>query len=210
MPTAADVRRITIVAIALGFEHRVDRATDLRHRDAGDRGSDARIHGAHHQRVLAGKLVGGVADHDGAADLCQLAAIARRDLGEDNVTRLQSAACRGRHRAIVRPGAQHQEIVLGAERFHLPLERYGKLVLAQAGARDFEEVAVAKLGDARSRARVGDLLGGLCACGVEHDVVRRPHLRKCGGDVACDLRGQGTQAGDAGRRVRAHASLDLR
>ena len=96
---------------------------------------------------------------------------ARRDLGEDDVALLEFAAGRGLHRAIVRPGAEQQEIVLGAERLHVPLQLDRELVLAHAGLGDVEQVAVAELGDARRLARMGDLVVGLGAGGVEHELV---------------------------------------
>ena len=84
---------------------------------------------------------------------------------------LHHAAVRRRHRAIVRTGAEQEEIVLGAERLHVPLELDRKLVLAHAGTRDVEQARVAELGDAGGLARVGDLFVGLGGGGVEHDVV---------------------------------------
>ena len=114
------------------------------------------------------------AEHDGAADLRELPAIARRDLGHDDVAALQRAAVRRRHRAIVRTGAEQQEIVLGAERLRVPLELDRKLVLAHAGPRDLEEARVAEFGDAGRLARVGDLLLGLGGAPHRTRCRRRP------------------------------------
>ena len=107
---------------------------------------------------------------------------------------LQLAAGRGLHRAIVRAGAEQQEIVVGAERLHVPFQLDRQLVLAHAGLGDVEHVAIAELGDARRLARVRDLVVGLGARGIEHELVgggraragrRRRAPRSSRGGSAC-------------------------
>ena len=124
---------------------------------------------------------------DGAADLRELSAVARRDLGHQDVAVLHHAPVRRRHRRIARPGAEQQEIVLGAERLGVPPELGRKLVLAHAGTRDLEQSRIAELGDARRLARMRDLFHGLGCGGIEHDIVGgarlRQHLRQAAGDV---------------------------
>src|SRR5262249_38588620 len=130
MAAPADMWRIAIFAIAFGLEHRVDGAADVSHGDTRHGGLDALVHCTHDEIVLVGKLQRRLTEHDGAADLRELAAIARRDLGEDDVAHLELSAGRRLHGAIMRPSAQEKEIVLGTERLHEPLEPDGQLVLA--------------------------------------------------------------------------------
>ena len=88
-----------------------------------------------------------LADDGGAADLRELAAIAGRDLGENNVADVEHALAGGADGEIVLRRAHQQEIVLGAEFFHEAIELGGKLEFAHAGPRVFEEPLVAALGD---------------------------------------------------------------
>src|SRR5262245_7266452 len=102
------MRRIAIFAIAFGFEHQVDSAANGCHGDTRHGGLDALVHRAYHERILVGELLGWLAKHDGAADLRKLAAVAWRDLGEDDVASLELAAGRRLHRAVMRPGAEQE------------------------------------------------------------------------------------------------------
>ena len=88
-----------------------------------------------------------LADDGGAADLRELAAVARRELGENNVADVEHALAGGANGEIVLRRAHQQEIVLGAEFLHEAIELGGKLELADAGPRVFKEPLVAALGD---------------------------------------------------------------
>ena len=94
-----------------------------------------------------------LADHRGAADLHELAAIARRDLGENDIADVEHALAGGADGEIVLRRAHQQEIVLGAEFFHEAIELGGELELADAGPRVFEEPLIAALGDPRGALR---------------------------------------------------------
>src|SRR5262249_56765913 len=120
----------------------------------------------------------GGAEGDGAEDLREWPAVARRDLRYQSVTRLHDPAVRRRHRWITRPGAEQEEVVLGTERPGVALELDRKLVLAHAGARDLEHTGIAQLGDAGRLARVGDLVICLRGGSVEHDIVGGARLRQ--------------------------------
>ena len=88
-----------------------------------------------------------LADHGGAANLRELAPIAGRDLGEDDVADVEDALAGGAHREIVLRGAHQQEIVLGAKLFHEAIELGRELdIRACRGAR-IRAVPVAALGD---------------------------------------------------------------
>ena len=106
-----------------------------------------------------------LADDGGAADLHELAAVARRDLGENNVADVEHALAGGANGEIVLRRAHQQEIILGAEFFHEAIELGGELELADAGPRVFKEPLVAALGDP------GGALRGL-------EFLWRPHPRK--------------------------------
>src|SRR5262249_42445117 len=106
VPASPDVRRIAVLAVAFGLEHGIDGTADIGHGDAWNGGLDAFVHGAHHELIFACKLLPRLADRHGAADLRELALIARRDLGEDDVARFELAAVRRLHRAIVRARAK--------------------------------------------------------------------------------------------------------
>ena len=114
---AANVRRVAVFAISLRFQHRVHGAADRRHRHAGHRRDGCRRSWrAPAARIFPLSSAHARAERDGAADLRELPAIARRDLRHQDVAGLHDPSVRGRHRGIARPGAEQQEIVLGAER----------------------------------------------------------------------------------------------
>src|SRR6202034_2040599 len=75
--TAPDMRRMTEFAVALRLQHRVDRGADVGHYGARLCRSEARSHGSRHQIVFFAQQRRCFAEHDGAADLRELAAIAR-------------------------------------------------------------------------------------------------------------------------------------
>ena len=126
------------------------------------------------------------AERGGAANLRELPAVARRDLGHQDVAALHHAAVRRRHRRIARTGAEQQEIVLGAECLGVPLEFERKLVLAHAGTRDLDEARIAEFGDAGGLARIGDLVHGLGGA---------PHRTRCR-----RRRGRAAASASGGRR----------
>jgi len=80
------------------------------------------------------------------------------------------------------------------------------LVLAHAGAREFEQARIAELGDAGGLPRIGDLVDGLAGGGVEHGIVGGAGLRQRLRDAAGDGPRRGGKAGDADRGV-AHAAV---
>ena len=157
------------------------------------------VHRLHHQLVFAAELIGRLADHHGAADLRELAAIARRDLGQDDVALL--AAC-GRSRAAPRGCADRRTAAGNCPRrrasscSHLSATASSSSLMP--GRAICEQMLVAELGDARRLAGVGDLVGGLGAGGVEHELVGRARSRQRRGDAGL----QSATAGTAGRRCR--------
>jgi hypothetical protein len=125
-----------------------------------------------------------IADHHGAADLGELASTARRDLGQDDVAVRELAAGRRLDGAIVRAGAQQEEVVLGAECFHVVLELEREPVLGHSGRGDLQEPGVAELGDARRLAGKRNFFGGLGARRVEDELVGRTCFRERRSDRA--------------------------
>ena len=88
-----------------------------------------------------------LADDGGAADLRELAAVARRELGQNNVADVEHALAGGANGEIVLRCAHQQEIILGAEFLHEAIELGGQLEFADAGPGVFKEPLVAALGD---------------------------------------------------------------
>ena len=133
---------------------------------------EARAHGVLQYREFLADHRPRLADDGGAADLRELAAVARRELGENNVADVEHALAGGANGEIVLRRAHQQEIILGAEFLHEAIELGGKLELADAGPRVFEEPLVAALGDP-GRALRGLQVPQACARARDRAPIRR-------------------------------------
>ncbi len=76
----------------------------------------------------------------------------------------------------------------------MPAQLDRKLVLAHAGPRDFQEMPVVEIGDARRLARPSDLVVGLGRGRVENDVVGWRGSRQVGRNALRDAEGCDGQA----------------
>ena len=178
-----------IFAVALRLQHRVDGAADLPHRDArAGRPRCRRSSPAPPARICA-RALGRLAEHHGAADLRELAAIARRDLGQDDVALLR--AC-GRSRAGPRGCADRRTAAGNCPRrrasscSHLSSTASSSSLMP--GRAICKQPRVAELGDARRLAGEADLLDGLGAGGVEHDLSADARLRQRRADAGAPCR----------------------
>ena len=194
---APDMRRVTEFAVALRLQHRVDRGADVGHHRARLCRGEARSHGRRHQIVFFAQQRRRFAEHDGAADLRELAAIARREFAHNNVAFLHPPAIRRRHRFIVRAGAEQDEIVLRAERFRVPAQFTRQFVLAHPGPRQLEQMLEAKLGDACCLACIGKLGIDLAPCRFEYDGIGRSRAGQEVGQALADAVWRRRQSGDA-------------
>ena len=146
-----------------------------------------------------------LADDRGAADLGELAAIAGRDLGENNVADVEHALAGGADGEIVLRRAHQQKIVLGAEFFHEAIELGGELEFAHAGPGVFQEPLIAAFGDPGGALRRLQFLGRAQAGEIARQLIGGfRHCPERRGD-AIEQRGaeQGQADGDRARQIEA-------
>ena len=149
-----------------------------------------------------------LADHGGAANLGELAAIARCDLGKDDVADVENALARGAHREIMLRGAHQQKVVLGAEFFAEAIKLGCEFIFAHAGSRAFEQVLVAALGDPGGVLRGFQLLGGANARQIARQFVRR--LRQSAQRRLDAGHHAGAEQGQPNRQAARHGDVIVR
>src|SRR5512143_2640656 len=121
MAAPPDVRRMAKFTVTFRLQNRIDRAAYLRHRRSLHGGCDTLLHRLDDQLIPALQRRAWRSHHSRAANLRHLPFIARCDFSQNDVAGLEPAPARWLHRSIMRSGAQHEKVILCAERLHIRL-----------------------------------------------------------------------------------------